>query len=191
MRLDVEAAGSRLALEVEPTMLEEAEPFFLKMDRDMDGGWRMGPEWIEQPDQIQRCQIAADRLLGALNTANRDLALLMAGYILKRLPKVTGVQIDTGGEPLDTRFRFDPLAPTVEAGAASHPPLGRIEAMARAGNEVSQVYRVGRNYRYATLNTARNEWKESALFDSESEANASRMQAVKRRFDELTGSPAP
>ena len=187
MRLKVDAAGKQLALEVAPSMLVEAEPFFAKMDRDMDGGWRMGPEWVEQPDQVQRCQIAADKLLGALSSANQDLALLMAAYILKRLPSVTGVQIDTGGEPLSTQFLF--AAPSPQQDTTMGPRLGRLEAMERAGKEVSQVYRVGQSYRFATLDAAGNKWVESALFDSESEANASRLQAVKRRFDELTGVP--
>lgn len=186
MRLEVDAGGRRLALEVEPTMLADAEAFFARMDRDMDGGWRMGPEWIERPDRVQRCQIAADKLLGALSTANENLALLMAGYILKRLPNVTGVQIDTAGEPLSTEFTFAPVAPSA-APAMPPPRLGRLEAMERAGKEVSQVYRVGKSYRFATLDSARNDWRESPLFDAESEANAARLQAVKRRFDELTG----
>jgi len=186
MRLEVDAGGKRLALEVEPAMLVEAEAFFAKMDRDMDGGWRMGPEWIERPDNVQRCQIAADKLLGALSTANEDLSLLMAAYILKRMPNVAAVHIDTGGDPLSTEFTFAASAPKSPAGAG--PRLGRLEAMERAGKEVSQVYRVGRNYRFATLDPTRNEWLESPLYDVESEAHAARLQAVKRRFDELTGS---
>jgi hypothetical protein len=191
MRLEVDAGGQRLALEVEPTMLTDAEAFFAKMDRDMDGGWRMGPEWVERPDRVQRCQIAADKLLGALSTANENLALLMAGYILKRLPHVSGVQIDTAGEPLSTAFTFTSVAPTAQVAAPSSPRLGRLEAMERAGKEVGQVFRVGKSYRFATLEAARNQWIESPLFETESEANASRLQAVKRRFDELAGAPSP
>lgn len=189
MRLDVDAGGKQFALEVEPSLLVEAESFFSKMDRDMDGGWRMGPEWIEHPDNLQRCQIAADKLLGALSTANQDLALLMAGYILKHLPNVTGVQIDTGGEPLSTQFLFAAAGVTEHPAAPVTQRLGRLEAMERAGKEVSQVYQVGKSYRFATLEPARNEWIESTLFDTESEANASRLQAVKRRFDELVSAP--
>lgn len=191
MKLDVDAGGRRLALEVEPTMLADAEAFFSKMDRDMDGGWRMGPEWIERPDRVQRCQIAADKLLGALSTANENLALLMAGYILKHLPNVAGVQIDTAGEPLSTEFTYAPAAKAAPPFAASSARLGRLEAMEQAGKEVSQVYRVGKSHRFATLDAARNQWVESPLFDSESDANAARLQAVKRRFDELAGAPSP
>ncbi len=187
MRLEVDAGGKRLALEVEQSMLVDAEAFFAKMDSDMDAGWRMGPEWIEHPDRVQRCQIAADKLLGALSTANENLALLMAGYILKHLPDVTGVQIDMGGEPLSTEFFFASPAPRGQPGAAQGPHVGRLAAMERAGKEVSQVYRVGKNYRFAKLDAAGNQWTESPLFETEGEANASRLEAVKRRFDELTG----
>jgi hypothetical protein len=186
MKLEVQVDERRLALEVPPDMLDGAEPFFQKMDRDMDGGWRMGPEWVERPDAVQRCQIAADRLLGALSGANEPLALLMAGYILRRLPRVAGVDIDTGGEPLGTRFHYAP-APAVAPAAGAGQPLGKLEAMERAGQEVTQVYRVGKSFRFATLDAASGQWVESPLIDGESEANALRLQAVKRRFDELTG----
>jgi hypothetical protein len=98
------------AIDVPGDVLAEAEEFFRHMDRDMDGGWRMGPEFVERPDTAQRCQIAADRLLGALSSANETLAMLMAGYILKRMPGVRAVRIDTGGEPLNTEF-LDAAAP--------------------------------------------------------------------------------
>ncbi len=91
-------------LSVAPDVLAEGGEFFARMDHDMDRGWQMGQYWIEQPDRVQRCQIAADRLLTALETGNETLALLMAGYILTRLDGVRGVRIDSAGELLETEF---------------------------------------------------------------------------------------
>jgi len=104
MILDVVIDGRNYRLNVPQDMLEEGEAFFEKMDRDMDRGWQMSREFVEQPDRINRCQIAADRILAAMESSNETLALLMAGYILTRMPGVTKVDIDTNGEILNTEI---------------------------------------------------------------------------------------
>jgi hypothetical protein len=119
------------------------------------------------------------------------MALLMGAYIAKHLPGVRGVRIDTSGEPLQTEFTQadHPTghAPAPTASARPAPTLNKIEALERAGQEVSKVYRVGKSYRFAIQDTATGQWVESPLLDNEPEANDRRMQAVKRRFDELAG----
>jgi len=87
-----------------PTLLEEAADFFARMDSDMDKGWQMGREWVESPNRVQRCQIAADKLLGAIESGNETLKMLMAGYIVSRAPGITAVRIDTGGELQETEL---------------------------------------------------------------------------------------
>ena len=104
MKLQISVDNSSSAIDVPSEMLAEGEAFFQKMDRDMDRGWQMGPEYIENPDQIMRCQIAADKILQAIDTNNHKLLLLMAGYILHRMPGVRNVIIDTHGEMLNTEF---------------------------------------------------------------------------------------
>lgn len=91
-------------IEVAPEMLEEAEGIFRKMDADMDGGWQMSREWVQAPDPMQRCQIAADRLLTAIEKENRNLCAMMAAYILKRMPEVDAVDIDTSGDMTQTQI---------------------------------------------------------------------------------------
>jgi hypothetical protein len=61
--------------------------------------------------------------------------------------------------------------------------------MEQAGKEVSKVYRVGRNYRFAEYDPARGQWVESPLLDNELDAETLRQQAFKRRFEALTGNP--
>ena len=78
--------------------IQQGQPFFAQMDKDMDGGWRMGPEYVHEPDITQRCQIVADRVLGAFHTENKKMVLLMSGYILTRLPQVQEVVVDTSGD---------------------------------------------------------------------------------------------
>ena len=36
------------------------------MDQDMDAGWQMSRDWVDNPSREQRCQIVADKLLTAL-----------------------------------------------------------------------------------------------------------------------------
>jgi hypothetical protein len=59
--------------------------------------------------------------------------------------------------------------------------------MEQAGKDVTKVYQVGRSYRFAVRDLRTGEWLESGPQDSEQEAYEKRMQAYKRRLDELTG----
>jgi len=85
-------------------VMQDGESFFTKMDDDMGKGWQMDREWVEAPNIQQRCQIAASRIADALESGNETLAYLMAGYIVKRMPLVAEVHIDTAGEMTETRF---------------------------------------------------------------------------------------
>ena len=104
MRLQVILDEGVRTVEVPEEVLRDGEAFFAKIDADMDGGWQMSRVWVETPDREQRCQIVADRLLGALNTDNELIAGLMAGYILSRMPGVSAVEVDTSGDMTGTVF---------------------------------------------------------------------------------------
>ena len=192
MKLNVIVDDRAVAVDVPAYLLHEAEDFYRKMDGDMDRGWQMGPEFIENPDKVQRCQIAANKLLTSLSTANETMITLMAGYILKRLPGITGVRIDTGGEMLHTELLYEKPASVAPASApsataAAGQKLGKLEAMEQAGKDVTKVYQVGKSYRFAVRDLKTGEWLESGPMESEQEAYEKRMQAYKRRLDELTG----
>ncbi len=108
MKLHIYVDDACYAVDVPQEVLEEGEAFFAKLDRDMDRGWTMGRHFIPQPDTLQRCQIVADRILTALETGNRRVLPLMAGYILSRMPGIHGVQVDTSGEMFNTAFLTEP-----------------------------------------------------------------------------------
>lgn len=105
MQLDVFVLERRFQFNLTPEMLMEGAPMFEKMDRDMDRGRKIGLEYVEHPDRVQRAQVAADRLLVAIDTHNEALIMAMSGYILSRLPEVRTVRIDTDGEPLNTSLQ--------------------------------------------------------------------------------------
>lgn len=85
-------------IDVPERIMQEAQDFYAKMDSDMDRGWQMSRIWVEKPDLYQRCQIVADRVLGAFHTENQRMVLLMSGYILSRVPHVGEVVVDTTGD---------------------------------------------------------------------------------------------
>ena len=107
MLLNVTIDDKSYPIEVPEDTIEESEDFFQKMDRDMDKGWQVSRDWIENPDVQQRCQIAANKLLSAISAENEALVTLMVGYILSRMPGITAINIDTNGETLETELFFN------------------------------------------------------------------------------------
>lgn len=85
-------------------MLRDAAPIISNMDSDMSNGWNLGPAFIPSPNRIQRCQIAANRLLTALHTNNEASVSLMAAYILSTIPETGTVVINIEGEAEETLF---------------------------------------------------------------------------------------
>ena len=63
MLLDVYAGDRMHQIELTPALLDDGKALFDKMDSDMDAGWKMGPQFVESPNRVQRGQIAAARLL--------------------------------------------------------------------------------------------------------------------------------
>jgi len=108
MNLDVIIGDQTIALTVPDAILHDAGPFFDKMDADMDRGWQISRRWVDHPDVEQRCKVAADRILGAIELDNRKLATMMAGYILGRAPDVSAVDISTNGEIEETQLIREP-----------------------------------------------------------------------------------
>ena len=183
MKLRIIVDSQSRPLDVPDELIREAEDFFARLDQDMARGWRMGPEFVEHPDKINRCQIAANKLLVALSTENKRVLLLMAGYILSRLPGVTGVRIDTGGEMLNTEFLYE----SSNVASASPRALTEAEALEQVQRDVSKVYRVGKVWKFATFDRRVNRWNESPPMDSEASAEAKRADAVRERLGELLG----
>jgi len=85
-------------------VIVEAEDFFSNMDADMDKGWQMSRDWVQSPDVYQRCQIVGDKILTAMHNENKKLLVLLAGYIISRIPAVSAIRIDTNGEMLETEL---------------------------------------------------------------------------------------
>ena len=104
MQLNIIVSDYSMNLNIPEAFVEASGEAFDRLDRDMDGGVQIGRDWIDAPDRHQRCQIAADKLLTALETDNENLAMLSAAYTVSRLPGVTRVKIDDSGEIRGTLF---------------------------------------------------------------------------------------
>lgn len=116
MKLNIIIDGRSNAFEVPDEILVEARDFFNKLDEDIDRGWQMSREWVDSPDSEQRCQIAADKILTAIETDNEKLLMLMAAYILHTMPGVKSVDIDITGDMNQTEIIIEqesvkPLGP--------------------------------------------------------------------------------
>ncbi len=85
-------------LEVDAGMMVNAQSAFSKMDADMDRGWQMSRTWVDLPNDTQRCQIAADKMLTAIQHERTATIGLMAAYILNKIPGILAIDIDTSGD---------------------------------------------------------------------------------------------
>ena len=104
MRFKVIVGDDIYAVEVPANVLEDGGDFFARLDHDMDRGWQISREYVARPNQTQRCQIAADKLLTSIINDNSSTATMMAAYIVVRAPGTNGVDVDTTGEMQNTRL---------------------------------------------------------------------------------------
>lgn len=178
-------------LNVPDALIGQAQPFFEQLDQDMDAGWQMSREWVERPDHLQRCQIVADKLLTALESENQKLGMMMAGYILARLPDVESVELDVQGEIQNNRFNLAEHRPAsseehdAPRAAPTFGGLGKLKAMEQAGKDVTKVFKVGRGWRFSVFDHASGTWQDSPLAPTEEDASRLRQEAFKARYEAL------
>jgi len=106
MRFKVIVGDQVYAIEVPDEMQRDSTEFFARMDSDMAQGWQMSRDYVDKPNRLQRCQIAADKLLTSIINKKEATAMLMAAYILTNMPGAVGVDVDTTGEMQDTEILF-------------------------------------------------------------------------------------
>ena len=98
MQLRIQINDTTRDIDVPDFMLTEGEDFFAQLDQDMSKGYQMSRYWFDRPDQEQRCQIVADKIPTALSNGNQKSGTLMAAYILKRMPRVREIHMNTEGD---------------------------------------------------------------------------------------------
>jgi hypothetical protein len=186
MKIRITINDKSREIDVPEDVMSDGKSFFDKMDKDMDRGWQMGTDYVDQPNQMQRCQIAADKILDAIGTENETLLKLMAGYILDRVPDTAELIIDTSGEVQNTEIIQGGHAPSTTT-APVKTKLSKMEALAQANKDVGKVFKVGRSWRFAIFDEANDEWVESPLMDNKEQAEELRNKAFQSRYRDLTG----
>lgn len=104
MILAVQFEDQMYDVDVPDALIKDAEELYVKMDSDMDQGWQVSRQWVENPDLQQRCQVAAERILNAFHNQDEKMVMLMSGYILSRAPEIKQVVIDDTGDITQTLF---------------------------------------------------------------------------------------
>lgn len=188
MELKVIIDDEEYTLNVPEELVRGANEFFDKMDNDMDHGWQMSRDWVENPDLVQRLQIVGNKLLTALENENHDLGRMMAGYILSRAPDIESMTLDTSGEMqnTDVRFRTQPQGGLSFSSAADvQPDMPDAEARAEAERQVSGVYKTGRHYCFSVMNPESGAWETVTTGSDEAAAEHRRREVLLQRYTAL------
>jgi hypothetical protein len=106
MILNIRIEDQNYPVDVPDQIVSEAGSYFDMLDSDMDKGWQMSRDWVDEPDQEQRCQIIADRILGAIEHENSKSLVMLSAYILAKMPGLKSVDISINGEMQETVFEF-------------------------------------------------------------------------------------
>lgn len=101
MKLHINIDQEGFDLDVPEQLLGEASVIFADMDTEFNRGQQMGRYWIEQPDNFQRCQVVANKLVDAFYREDKRNFYLMAAYILHKMPNAREVVVNTGSEIQD------------------------------------------------------------------------------------------
>lgn len=107
MILNVVISENTIPIEVPDDIVVEATDFFNKVDKDMDQGWQVGRQWVDNLNTEQRCQVVADKMLTAMENENETLRVMTAAYILNRVPGIKGVRVAINGEINETELLMD------------------------------------------------------------------------------------
>ncbi len=106
MILNIRIDDQLQSLEVPDEILTQATDFFNKMDTDMDKGWQMSQKWVDNPTVEERCQIAGNKILTAIDGKRSKLIMMMAAYVLYKLPSLQLLDISTNGDMFETYFEY-------------------------------------------------------------------------------------
>lgn len=104
MRFEIVVGEDNHRIEVPEYVIRDATDLFEKFDRDLAGGYQMSRCWVPKPNNEQRCQIIADRILTAIHHKHIHFIGIACAYIINKMPGVRRVIIDVEGDMTQTRF---------------------------------------------------------------------------------------
>ncbi len=77
--------------------------FLEKMDSDMDNGFKIDGEHINNPNKIQRTQFVSNQIVNAILNGKKQFIPTGCAYLAKAEPKLVQIQIDS----LSTEHSFN------------------------------------------------------------------------------------
>lgn len=178
MNLTVTIEDEQLELNVPDALIKEASDFFDKMDADMDLGWQMSRDWVPAPNQYQRCQIAADKLLTALENKDHNLGRLMAGYILSRMPEIQAIEFTITGEMQDHVLVTEQGVTGISGSTVPDNTAPENDVYRRAEKFVSAVFKSGKQYKFTVQDMDYGTWEESPAFGDKEHAEKVRQMTI-------------
>jgi len=78
-----------------------------RMDRRMDDGIRLGVDWVERPDAMQRAKFVALHLIESLQQANDAVIAASCAYLADRLPGLKQIRAKMLGTGFSVDLVFD------------------------------------------------------------------------------------
>lgn len=88
MNFNINIDQEPFALEVSEGVIKEAQEFINDMDAEFNRGTQLGRHWLDNPSDEQRCQIAINKIVGAMHQENIRLVYLMASYVLSKFSNI-------------------------------------------------------------------------------------------------------
>jgi len=83
---------SRLEYDRSKVLSDRQRVYLDRMDRQMDAGIRVGGDWIEQPQPMQRASFVAGQLVDALQREDEGLIAACCSYLADRLPELKQIK---------------------------------------------------------------------------------------------------
>ena len=106
MILNINVDQECFALDVPDALMAELGPVIKDMDKDFEKGVQMGRFWVDEPDDEQRCQVAANNLVNAMYAENKRMLYLMSAYILSKFADVKEVIVNSDYEMQEIDIRL-------------------------------------------------------------------------------------
>jgi len=86
---------------------EQQMEYLDKMDQEMDSGFKLENEQVDEPDLLQRAQFVAGYLAQALIGDNEQMIAASCSWLAQRLPDLKQVKIDHDDERIGIDLVFN------------------------------------------------------------------------------------
>jgi len=98
---------SQVEYDRDKSLPERQMEYLDKMDQEMDTGFTLGDEKIDQPDLMQRAQFVAGYLAQAMISDNDQMIAASCSWLAQRLPDLKQVKIDHADERISIDLVFN------------------------------------------------------------------------------------